>query len=87
MPPDGSGKVEIGYGIAEAWRNRGYATFAVGAMLSFARGDPSVSCVIAATSAGNTASKSVLERNGFEQTGISEDPEDGPLIWWRIELR
>jgi len=87
QPPDGSGKVEIGYGIAEAWRNRGYATFAVGAMLAHARNDPALWSIVAATSASNVASQSVLERNGFERTGTSEDPDDGPLIWWRIELR
>jgi RimJ/RimL family protein N-acetyltransferase len=87
QPPDAGGNVEIGYGIARLRRNRGYATKAVGAMLAFARRDPCVATVVAATSEGNAASQGVLERNGFEKTGKSEDPQDGPLIWWRHELR
>src|SRR5476649_1333458 len=84
--PTEDGKVEIGYGIAKCRRNRGFASRAVNAMLAFAHRDPAVSSVVAATSVSNEASQSVLERNGFEQTGTSDDPEDGTLIWWRREL-
>jgi len=87
QPPTADKRVEIGYGIAECRRNRGYATRAVRAMLEFARRDPTVSNVVAATSVSNEASQSVLERNGFERTGTTDDPEDGTLIWWRCELR
>jgi len=55
-------------------------------LLEFARRDPCVTTVVAATSAGNAASQGVLERNGFEKTDKSDDPEDGPLLWWRIGL-
>jgi RimJ/RimL family protein N-acetyltransferase len=87
QPPNADKRVEIGYGIAECRRNRGYAGRAVHAMLEFARRDPMVSSVVAATSVSNQASQSVLERNGFARTGTSVDPDDGTLIWWRCELR
>jgi RimJ/RimL family protein N-acetyltransferase len=87
QPPAADGKVEIGYGITESRRNQGHATRAVSAMLVLARRDPSVSTVVAATSVDNIASQTVLERNGFERTGMSDDPDDGRLIWWRGHSR
>ncbi len=86
-PADADGTVEIGYGIAECRRNCGHATRAVSAMLTFAGRDPAVATVVAATSVGNVASQTVLERNGFIKTGKSYDPDDGELIWWRHDLR
>ena len=45
-PPDDQGAVEIGYGTAPEWRNRGLATEAVVGLLAFAWSQPSVqTCV------------------------------------------
>jgi RimJ/RimL family protein N-acetyltransferase len=63
-PPE-NGRVEIGYGIVESWRCRGYATEAVVAMLQFALTQPRVTEVIATTDPGNTASLRVLEKSGL----------------------
>jgi RimJ/RimL family protein N-acetyltransferase len=87
QPPAEDGQVEIGYGISAPRRNCGHATRAVRAMLIFARADPAVSDVIAATAESNIASQTVLKRNGFSQTGTSHDADDGTLIWWRTNLR
>jgi ribosomal protein S18 acetylase RimI-like enzyme len=83
--PTGSGRVEIGYGIAATRRRRGHATRAVAAMLETARRD-GVRVVLAETVVDNLASQRVLEHNGFERAGTRTDPEDGELILWQIVL-
>lgn len=85
-PADAGGTVEIGYGIAPSRRNRGHATGAVRDMLAYAARDLSVSIVVAATSVDNLASQVVLKRNGFLPSGVTNDPDDGELVWWRNEL-
>ena len=40
----------------------------------------------AGTSVDNPGSQRVLEKNGFVRTGTREDPEDGTLITWAIDL-
>ncbi len=85
--PNAQGEVEIGYGVAPSCRGRGHATGAVAAMLDYARSDPAVHAVTAATAAANRASQRALERNGFAQAGTGNDPDDGDLIFWRRQLR
>ena len=84
--PDADGTVDIGYGIAEDHRNQGFATRAVAAILGYARDDPSVHAVSAATALANIASQRVLERNGFSRIGTRLHPEDGELILWRRDF-
>lgn len=71
------GAVEIGYGIAEGCRNRGYATEAVIALTAWALAQPRVTCVRAETEATNAASQRVLAKAGFEPSG--ENGEEGPI--------
>ena len=85
-PPSADGKVEIGYGIANGRRGFGYASRAVAAMLERARGDQSISVVVAATAIANVVSQRVLERNGFVRSGTTYDEDDGELIWWQNVL-
>ena len=61
---------EIGYGILEAFRGRGYAAEAVRLALSWAFRHPAVKAVEAETDPGNTASQRVLEKCGFLPLGI-----------------
>jgi RimJ/RimL family protein N-acetyltransferase len=84
--PAADGSVEIGYGVAASRRKRGHATRAVAAVLDFARADPAVKTITAATAIANVASQRALERNGFVQSGASHDPDDGEMILWKIEL-
>jgi RimJ/RimL family protein N-acetyltransferase len=84
--PAADGSVEIGYGVASSRRNRGHATRAVAAILDYARSDPAVRTVTAATAVGNQPSQRALERNGFVQTGTSNDPDDGEMILWKTDL-
>lgn len=67
--PNKEGKVEIGYGIDEAFRRKGYATEAVGAMLMWAMEQEDVSCVQAQAEEHNEGSKKVLKKNGFIESG------------------
>ena len=76
--PDGS--VEIGYGIAEDYRCRGYATEAVSAVAAWARRQEGVSRVEAEAEEDNTASLRVLEKAWFIPTG--ERGEEGPRFVW-----
>ena len=82
-PPRPDGSVEIGFGIAVARRNRGYATAAVALLLARARRDPCVATVVAETRTYNLASQSVLRRNGFAIWGGRSDDVEGELILWR----
>ena len=71
-----NGVPEIGYGIAEAYQGRGYATEAVKAALGWAFRQPGVTAVEAETEPGNLASQRVLAKCGFVPNG--ETGEEGP---------
>ena len=80
--PDGRGDLEIGYGLnPEAW-GQGYATEAVGALVTALLARPDVKRVTAQTATINPASARVLEKLGFAQVGTAWDEEDGDLIVW-----
>ena len=65
-PPDEGGDVEIGYGIDEAFRRKGYGLEAVkaGIKWAFAQGAEGV---IAKVNPGNLASQRLLERAGMSR--------------------
>lgn len=66
--PDERGVVEIGYGLAEPFRRRGYATEAVGAMCRWLHVEAGAETITATrVGAGNAASRRVLEKLGFVQ--------------------
>ena len=70
------GIAEIGYGISEAYKNNGYATEAVKAVLEWAFSHPEVSAIEAETESENAASIRVLEKCGFARNGVNG--EEGP---------
>jgi [ribosomal protein S5]-alanine N-acetyltransferase len=76
-PPWPDGTIEIGFGIGEAERGRGYATEAAGGLARWARSRPGIARVVARCEPTNTASIRVLERLGFRRTGEAE----GLLTW------
>jgi ribosomal-protein-alanine N-acetyltransferase len=67
--PSRQGTVEIGYSIDPSFRNSGYATEAVKALVGWAFRQPHVERVIAETEPGNEPSRRVLEKAGFVQGG------------------
>ncbi len=75
--PDGTGTVEIGYGVVPAYHGHGYATEAVGAVLDWALRQPGVVRVVACCLRDNLASRRVLEKLGMRQVGT-----DGTLLVW-----
>jgi RimJ/RimL family protein N-acetyltransferase len=82
-PPANDGEIELGYGVAESRRRRGYATAAVGAIVEIARRDPSVHAILALTAIANLPSHRVLEDNDFARDGHRADPDDEEVIVWR----
>lgn len=79
------GGYELGYGVAPAYEGRGVTTRALALLLEAARADGRT-VLTAETSVDNPASQRVLEKNGFGRSGMRDDPEDGPLICWSIDL-
>lgn len=86
-PPDGFGAAEIGYGVAATRRGEGHATRAVRHLVSRARDIGGLSVLRAETTVDNSASRRVLERNGFTRVASRAEPEDGELIVWSLMLR
>jgi RimJ/RimL family protein N-acetyltransferase len=76
-PPDETGAVRVGYGLAESARGHGYATEALKALLKWARGQDGIICVLADTTKTNVPSQKVMERAGMERVG-----EDGELLYY-----
>lgn len=79
-----NGVAEIGYGINEEFRCKGYATEAVTALSHWAFFKPEVERIEAETEESNEASKKVLVKSGFVRMGING--EEGPrYVLWREE--
>ena len=82
---EADGRYEIGYGIAPAHEGRGVMTAAIAALLPMLRADGHRG-LTAATGVDNPGSQRVLEKNGFVPDGTRDDPEDGLLNLWAIDL-
>jgi len=82
---ESDGRYEVGYGVAPAHEARGVMTAAIAALLPILRADGHHG-LTAATGVDNPGSRRVLEKNGFSAQGTREDPEDGPLHLWAIDL-
>jgi len=78
--PDQRGEVEIGYGISPVYRNQGYTTEAVRALIGWAFQAPEYIAVIAAnTLKSNIASHKVLAKVGMAVYGQSRE-----TLSWRL---
>ena len=76
---DGTGTVEIGYGVVPAYQGHGYATEAAGAVLDWVLRQPGVARVVASCLRDNLASRRVLEKLDMRQVGTDE----ALLVWER----
>ena len=76
--------VEIGYGILEPYRGRGYATEAVGAVIAWAQRQPGVDRIIASISPTNEPSLAIARRFGFVEIGRHWDEEDGEELEFEL---
>lgn len=79
-PPDDRGEVEIGYGIDPAYRNRGYTTEAVQALIAWAWQDTSCRSILADTMKDNAASSRVLAKVGMR---VYHETDEG--LCWKLE--
>lgn len=82
--PDLHGEIEIGYEIAPAYRDRGYATAAVRKLLMFAFSQDVVQAVVAHTLAEKNASNAVLVKAGLSFAEEVPHVVFGGIWRWRI---
>jgi RimJ/RimL family protein N-acetyltransferase len=68
-PHDSQGCAEIGYSLAPSARGKGIGTDAVAALVRRLAAVPGIRRITAVTGAQNTASRRLLERQGFRLTG------------------
>jgi [ribosomal protein S5]-alanine N-acetyltransferase len=73
--PGADGSVEIGYAMLPSFREQGLATEAVDGLAGWAFTDPRVTRILARTVQSQEASRRVLEKTGFSETG-RETPEN-----------
>lgn len=71
--PDESGEVEIGYGMDEAYRNKGYMTETIAGLIRWIGQNTGVRSIIANTGSTNLSSVNVLEKNGFKRIQQHDD--------------
>lgn len=74
-PPDGTGTVEIGYGLAGPSRGHGLGSRAVAALLRWLDEQPDIHRVVARVDPANEPSWRLLERLGFH---VGAHPGTGP---------
>lgn len=79
--PNEHGEIEIGYGTYEEFQGRGFMTEMVAGMISWAKTQPGVKAIVASTDKSNVASFKVLQKNGFAQTGSTDES-----LHWKLEL-
>lgn len=78
---DGSGMVEIGYGMNPGNEGKGLMTEAVSAVVRWASRQPEVRSIEAETAPDNIASQRVLEKAGFVPKGFIGS--EGPRYIWK----
>ncbi|MGH7265767.1 MAG: GNAT family N-acetyltransferase [Candidatus Rokuibacteriota bacterium] len=88
-PPGPEGGVTVGCALAPAYRGRGYATEAVGALVAHALRQPAVRRVAAETDGANVPAHRLLKRLGFTpgarvRAGMARHGETGKLVVWRL---
>ena len=71
--PDASGSVEIGYSVLDRFQRQGLATEAVASLVGWAFSHHNVFEVCAETFPYLTQSIRVLEKNGFQLTGVGSE--------------
>lgn len=79
--PCAEGEIEIGYGIYDEFRNKGYMAEAVNGMIQWASKQQNVKAIIASTEKNNIASFAVLKKNNFIKINETEE-----LFMWKKQL-
>ena len=81
-PPDENGMVEIGYEVAEKFRNRGYATEIAQILINAAFENRVIKVILAHTLPEESASVKVLKKCDFKFVKEVYDSEDGTIWQW-----
>lgn len=76
--PTAAGEVELGYGLDQPYRGRGYMTEAVSAVAAWALDQRHVLAILAETDPDNITSHRVLIKSGFSRFRETDD-----MLWWR----
>ena len=78
-PQDGGRRGELGFWIGRDWWGRGYGTEAARRMVEFAQDTLGVSPITATAAVSNPASRRILEKLGFVETGrdVKQAPSSG----------
>lgn len=84
-PPREGGKLEMGYTVFPDFRQQGYATEAVLAMMGWATSVHGIRTFIASVSPTNEPSLATVRKLGFVQTGVQWDEEDGEELVFELE--
>jgi RimJ/RimL family protein N-acetyltransferase len=84
-PPSADKMVEIAYGIAPGYQNRGHATEAAQGLIAYALASGRVRTIRAHTLPQQNASTRVLTKCGFTLIGEVTHAEDG--VVWRWEMQ
>ena len=84
-PPSAEGTVEIAYGIAPEYQNRGHATEAARELIAYALASGLVRTIRAHTLPEQNASTRVLVKCGFTLVGKVTHPDEG--VVWRWEMQ
>lgn len=79
--PDDGGLIEVGYGVHPDFRNAGYATEAVQALLQWARQQEHVRGVLAHCDPDNAPSIRVLQKTGMKATGMRGAQPEWATNW------
>lgn len=81
------GKVEIAYWTFENYEGQGISTFSCKQLVTISQEFDSEIIVTATTLPENNASTKILQKNGFEYTGIVQDHEIGDAWLWTYKKR
>ena len=84
-PPDGTGMVEVGYGMLPGYRGRGLGTEVARSLLEWAHTEKGIRNFRACVSPGNLPSLRIVAKLGFVKTGVHWDPEDGEEIVHQLD--
>lgn len=79
-PPSGAGSVEFGYAMHPDYRNKGYMTETVLALIEWAFSSPVCQTVTAETLPNNLASQRVLQK-----AGMHLDHSTDAMLFWRMD--
>jgi ribosomal-protein-alanine N-acetyltransferase len=78
--------IEVGYTIFEPYRQRGYATEVVRALIDWASREHAIRHFVASIAPGNEPSLALVRRLGFDQTGRHWDEEDGEELEFELRI-